>query len=77
MKIKYIGNSDVSLTNGKVYEVLSEAYGTYQIVEEWRKMKGIGYVDLDEESYKAELHWYEEPTVGRIKFKVKEIIDES
>ncbi len=37
----------------------------------WQKKKGIGYVDFDGESYKAELHWYEEPTVGRVEFKIK------
>lgn len=37
----------------------------------WQKKKGIGYVDFDGESYKAELHWYEEPTVGKVEFKIK------
>lgn len=38
---------------------------------EWQKVKGIGFVDVDGESYKAELHWYEEPTVGRVDWKLK------
>lgn len=38
---------------------------------EWQKKKGLGYVDYEGESYHAELHWYEEPTAGRHKFKVK------
>lgn len=38
---------------------------------EWQKKKGRGFVDDDGESYPAELHWYEEPSVGRVKFKVK------
>ena len=38
---------------------------------EWQKKKGIGYVDYDGESYCAELHWYEEPTAGKHKWKVK------
>ena len=33
MKVKYIGNSDVSLTNGKVYEVLSIEETSYRIVD--------------------------------------------
>lgn len=37
----------------------------------WQKKKGIGYVDYEGESYKAELHWYEEPSVGRVEFKIK------
>lgn len=43
---------------------------------EWQKKKGIGFVDMDGESYEAEVHWYEEPSVGRVKFKVKWLIDE-
>ena len=39
--------------------------------QKWQKKKGIGYVDYDGESYKAELHWYEEPSVGRVEFKIK------
>ena len=38
---------------------------------EWQKVKGFGYVDDNGESYKAELHWYQEPTVGKVKMKLK------
>jgi len=38
---------------------------------EWQKVKGIGYVDSDGESFKAELHWYEEKSIGKVKFKLK------
>lgn len=38
---------------------------------EWQKKKGIGYVDYHGESYRAMLHWYEEPTAGKHKWKVK------
>lgn len=38
---------------------------------EWQKKKGLGYVDYNGESYHAELHWYEEPTAGKHKWKVK------
>ena len=38
---------------------------------EWTKVKGIGYIDYDGESYRANLHWYEEPSVGRVEWKVK------
>ena len=38
---------------------------------EWQKKKGFGYVDYEGESYRAELHWYEEPSVGRHEWKVK------
>lgn len=39
--------------------------------EKWQKVKEIGYVDYQGESYKANLHWYEEPSVGRVEWKVK------
>ena len=35
------------------------------------KKKGVGYVDYSGESYKTELHWYEEPSVGKVKWKIK------
>jgi hypothetical protein len=38
---------------------------------EWQKMKGMGYIDYNGESEKVELHWYEEPSIGIIKMKVK------
>lgn len=34
MKVKYIGKSDVSLTNGKIYSVLSVENGWYRIVDD-------------------------------------------
>lgn len=39
---------------------------------EWTKEKGFGYVD-DEygDSHYVELHWYQEPTAGRVKMKIK------
>ena len=39
--------------------------------KEWQKVKGLGYVDFYGESYKAELHWYQEPTVGKVDWKIK------
>lgn len=39
--------------------------------ELWKKKKGKGYIEYSGENYKVELHWYEEPTVGKVKFKVK------
>ena len=34
MKVKYQGKSDVSLTNGKVYEVIAVEGGWYRIVDD-------------------------------------------
>ena len=51
-------------------DVLLDKYpGTQET--EWVKAKGVGYIDYDGESYKTELHWYEEPSVGRVEWKVK------
>ena len=53
-----------------IIDILSERYpGTSQ--ELWQKKKGVGFVDYEGESYKTNLHWYEEPTVGRVEFKIK------
>ena len=62
-----------------IVDLLVDRYGGTS--EEWQKKKGIGYVDYEDESYKVEVHWYEEPTAGRHDFKVKSyngewIIDE-
>lgn len=50
-------------------DILLAKYGGSAL--EWQKKKGFGYVDFDGESYRAELHWYEEPSAGRHKWKVK------
>lgn len=34
MKIRYINESDISLTNGKVYEVISVEDGWYRIIDD-------------------------------------------
>ncbi len=33
MKVKYIGDTDVSLTNGSIYEVIKIECGLYRIVD--------------------------------------------
>ena len=50
-------------------DVLLYNYGGEET--KWQKKKGFGYVDYEGESYRAELHWYEEPTAGRHDWKVK------
>lgn len=40
--------------------------------EEWQKIKGIGTIVLDNgEQEEVEIHWYEEPSVGRHEIKYK------
>lgn len=44
----------------------------------WQHAKGIGVIDYHGEEIKAEVHWFQEETVGKVKFKVKEwLYDES
>lgn len=53
-----------------IVPLLLDAYpGT--IEHEWQKVKGVGYIDYHGESYKVNLHWYEEPSVGRVDWKIK------
>lgn len=40
--------------------------------ENWQHWKGDGVVDYYGEDRKADIHWFEEESVGRHKFKVKE-----
>ena len=42
--------------------------------ENWQKVKGIAKLDLDGEYIKGEIHWYEEPSVGRVEVKYKKKI---
>lgn len=40
--------------------------------EEWRKVKAVATVALPNgEIERVEVHWYEEPSVGKVRFKVK------
>ena len=68
--------SNVEVTHGKgrrnkinVIDKLVDKYGGSP--EEWQKVKGIGHVDFKGESYKAEIHWYQEENVGKVDWKVK------
>ena len=42
----------------------------------WRKLKGQAIVKLrNEKLYQAELHWYEAHGVGKVKIKIKRLLD--
>lgn len=47
-----------------------------QSSDKWQHCKGIGWLDVDGEEIKAEVHWFQEPSVGKVKFKVKRWLDE-
>lgn len=40
--------------------------------EDWQKVKGIGTIEVNGKSFEAEIHWYQEPTVGKKELKSKE-----
>ena len=42
----------------------------------WQHCKGIGHVNVNGEDIAAEVHWFQEATAGKHKFKVKYWIDE-
>ena len=51
---------------------LVEKYGGHP--DSWVKVKAIGEIELPNgEIQKAEIHWYEEPTVGKVKMKRKKV----
>ena len=52
-----------------VAEGLTNQYGGS--VEKWQHAKGIGVTDDDGENVRAEIHWFQEETVGQVKHKVK------
>ena len=42
----------------------------------WRKLKGSATVRLRSGAvHRAEIHWYEAHGIGRVKFKIKELLD--
>lgn len=58
-----------------VAEHLSKQYGGKP--ENWQHLRGEGFVDVGEESRRAELHWFDNEDVGIKKMKVKRWRDES
>lgn len=52
---------------------LSERFGGEP--DDWMHRKGDGIVDYWGEHRKAEIHWFEEETVGEIKHRVKKWLD--
>lgn len=63
-------------TNRKidVAEYLEKQYNVP--ANEWKKVRGDGYVDDRDKSRHVELHWFESEPTGKIKMKVKRYFDE-
>ena len=39
--------------------------------QNWQKVKGHAELNLNGETFKAEIHWYEEPSIGKVEIKYK------
>lgn len=39
--------------------------------EKWQHAKGVGTLDVDGDEVKAEVHWFQEESIGKVKFKIK------
>ena len=55
--------------NPEVAEGLSEQIGGDP--DKWQHCKGIGTIDVHGEDVDAEVHWFQEESVGKHKFKIK------
>ena len=64
-----MGRADSLKTSNEQKSTGDRAMG---IGENWQKVKAIGIIVKENgEIEEREIHWYEEPTVGRVKLKVK------
>ena len=73
----YLRNKQIIAGKGskrKIDEIegLVKKYGGS--ADKWVKVKGVGTVDNDGKSEDVEIHWYEEPSVGKVKLKFKKRI---
>lgn len=57
-----------------VAEGLAERYGGEP--ENWKHAKGFGVIDFYGKDREAEIHWFEEESVGKFAFKIKHWIDD-
>ena len=69
----FAGKGGVKELDPEVALGLSEQIGGDP--DEWQHCKGIGTIDYDGEDVDAEVHWFQEPTVGKHKFKVKKWLE--
>lgn len=72
----FAGKGTKHSLNSEVADGLTEEFGGN--VAKWQHAKGIGVlVDKETgEEFKAEVHWFQEETVGKVKFKVKRRVDD-
>ena len=68
--------SSFNYQNLKSHKYLNDPPKMVHRSTKWQHCKGNGVIDFDGEERKAEVHWFQEETVGKVKFKVKRWIDE-
>ena len=56
-----------------VAEGLTQEFGGQ--ADNWQHVKGFGVLDDNGENARAEVHWFQEESVGRVKFKLKEWLE--
>lgn len=69
----FAGKGGVKKLNMEVMIGLSEQLGGEPT--EWQHCKGIGTLDFYGEERDAEVHWFQEPSAGKHKFRVKNWLD--
>lgn len=69
----FAGKGTNNPLNTEVAEGLSEQIGGEP--NEWQHCKGIGTIDYHGEDLEAEVHWFQESSVGKHKFKIKKWMD--
>ena len=66
----FAGYSTKKSQNEAVADGLSREFGGDPA--KWQHAKGIGTLDYYGEEIKAEVHWFQEESIGKVKFIVKE-----
>ena len=66
----FAGYSTKKPLNEVVADGLSREFGVDP--SKWQHAKGIGTLDYHGEEIKAEVHWLQEESIGKVKFKVKD-----
>lgn len=54
-------------------EYLTESFGG--TLERWQHAKGIGIIDDEGDHVRADVHWFQEETVGQVLHKIKEWLE--
>ena len=65
----FAGNGTKKPLHESVAKGLAKQFGGEP--ENWQHAKGFGIIDYLGEDRKAEVHWFQEPTVGKVKFIIK------